>query len=93
MEFKPVDRRSLEAWTHAEILEVISGEDGYCNEPGCQQRSPTRVQWSRRQNHARVHPQCDWQQRVHNVRVRVDMVPVPLQENFVIFDSVGFPDG
>ena len=33
------------------------------------------------------------QQQVRNARVRVDMVPVPLQEDFVIFDDVGFPGG
>jgi hypothetical protein len=33
------------------------------------------------------------QQEERNPRVRVDMVPVRFQEDFVIFDDVGFPDG
>ncbi len=33
------------------------------------------------------------QQQTRNARVRVDMVPFPLQEDLVIFDDVGFPDG
>jgi hypothetical protein len=33
------------------------------------------------------------QQETRNARVCVDMVPVRLQEDFVIFDDIGFPDG
>ncbi len=33
------------------------------------------------------------QPQERNARVRVDVVPVALQQDFVIFDNVGFPGG